>query len=748
MKTDQRLAVIAHLDELLASAGFVQSKRLSSFLHFIVLQTIDEADALLKERTIGIAVFERPLDWEPKVDTIVRTEARRLRKKLAAYYSASGEIDRSVRIDVPTGGYVPVFHFDCRSGATVAVGTSGSAPDVASAELNPSRGRLPFWVPESPRSLSRRLTAAVFLALLCIPLAFSFFSSRSRVSAHVEHFENAPFTWGYGHEFSPAISPDEQQIAYVWEKGDGQFGIYLKSVQGGNPHLLTQDRLPDLNPRWSPTGKEITFLRVHSTQADVVIHRMSDGAERLVASIATQLGSWTGDPSPLVGDLGPAWTPDGKSLIMMDLAPHAPVSGLVEITLSNGIHRQLTRTRGSIEDFLPRVSPDGQMLAFVRTTTHGVGNICLLNLQTLKVQSLTDEKYSINGLAWSDTPDQLIFSSNRKGTFQLWTVQTSDGSIQELNTYSTTALDPQIARHEKWIAYVRANESWDVDRIQIGKGIVTPTPERFIASSGRNRDGQYSPDGSHIAFVSDRSGSWEIWLCDAACSNPRKLTNFGGPWLGGLSWSPDSKQLAFDARPNGHSAIYRMPIANPSPEMVERNNFEERLPTWSNDGSFLFFNSDRDGSISIWKRDLVTGAVQNIANRASYYDAHELDHAGTLLLGRLDGTLWRMSDGGIQSAQMLPGVAVDPVLGWTTHAGAVYYCDQEDGGWIRILERSPTGTKLIARIQAQLPDSSESLDISPDGHFLLLTVIDHSSSNIYLRGSATSPIFHEARIRP
>ena len=574
-------------------------------------------------------------------------------------------------------------------------------------------------------------------AMMCISLAYLFFTNRSRVSAHDVNFEVVPFTWNFGHEFSPAISPDGQEIAYVWQKGDGQFGIYLKSVQGeGNPHLLTQGRYPELNPRWSPSGKEVAFLRVHPTQTDVLVHRINDGAELSVASILTQLGSWTGDPSPLVGDPGPAWTSDGKSLILMDRAPHAPVSGLIQLTLSNGSQRQLTRTRSSDEDFLPRVSPDGQMLAFVRATTHGVGNICLLNLKTLTMRQLTDEEYSISGLTWSNTPGQLIFSSNRKGGFQLWTMQTSDGQIQELNTNSTTALDPQVARHEKWIAYVRANDSWDIDRIRVDGGPAAPIMERFIASSGRNRDARYSPDGSHIAFISDRSGSWEVWSCDVACVYPRKLTNFGGPWIGGLSWSPDSSQLAFDARPHGHSSIYRMSIANPTPELIEKNNFEERLPSWSQDGRSLYFNSDRDGSVSIWKRNLVTGAMQRIENGTSYYDAHEVDHTGTLLLGRLDGTLWRLPDAASQSAQIIPGVLVKPVLGWTNHAASTYYCSQDDGGWTRIVQRSRTGTKLIARIRAQLPDSSESLDVSPDGHFLLLTVIDHSSSDIYLRSSA------------
>ena len=694
---------------------------------------------MLKERTIGIAVFERSLDWDPKVDTIVRTEARRLRKKLADFYHNSPHTGSDLCITVPTGGYIPAFHFGHASSPPLAAGVPAPALDLPTNEAH--RGFLFFR--ERLRPFSARVATIGFItaAFSCILLALSFTWNRTKGSANLDAFQNLPFTWEPGHQFSPAISPDEQRLAYVGEVGDGRFGIYLRSIHGGGPKLLTHGEASELNPRWSPDGESIALLRLHPTQAEVIVRRVSDGAEQLVASTTTQLGSWTGDPSPLVGDLGPDWTPDGKSLIVMDVAPHALTSGLVAITLADGSRHQITRTAGSIEDFFPRVSPNGQELAFVRTTTHGVGNLCLLDLRTLSIRQLTREAFSINGLTWSNDPGKLIFSSNREGAYQLWTVQISDGSLQTLNTNSTTALDPQAARQQKWIAYVRTNDSWSVDRIRLEKGTLTTSPEPFITSSGRNRDGQYSPDGNLIAFVSDRSGSWEIWLCDAACKAPHRLTNFGGPWIGGVSWSPDSKQVVFDARPNGHSAIYRMSIADASPKAVEENSFEERLPSWSSDGRFVYFNSDRGGHVSIWKRDLQTGAVHSVGDGGTYYEAREVDQRGTLLLARSDGSVWRASAGAVRSAEVVPGMAVNPVLGWTARAGTAFYCEREDAGHVSIYKRSNTGTELVARLQVQLPDSSESLEISPDGRYLLLTVIDHSSSNIFIRDRVTSPTF-------
>ncbi len=61
---------------------------------------------------------------------------------------------------------------------------------------------------------------------------------------------------------------------------------------------------------------------------------------------------------------------------------------------------------------------------------------------------------------------------------------------------------------------------------------------------------------NRIVFVSDRSGSREIWVCDSDGGNQVQLTKFGGSHVGSPRWSPDGRQIAFDSRPSGLSSIY------------------------------------------------------------------------------------------------------------------------------------------------------------------------------------------------
>lgn len=103
-----RASVVEQLERILADPLFKKSQRLSHFLRFGVESVLTGAAAELKEYTFGVEVFERPSDYSPSIDPIVRVMAGRLRSKLAEYYVGPGVGD-SVLIEFPRGGYVPQF---------------------------------------------------------------------------------------------------------------------------------------------------------------------------------------------------------------------------------------------------------------------------------------------------------------------------------------------------------------------------------------------------------------------------------------------------------------------------------------------------------------------------------------------------------------------------------------------------------------------------------------------------------------
>jgi len=128
---------------------FSRSARLSKFLRFAVERTLeDDADAL-KEYSLGLEVFDRDETYDPRIDPIVRVEARRLRNKIKQYYEQDGA-DEEVRIALPKGAYVPVFLRHSVDGQEEASSDSGR----------------PAVDPEALASLDRKSLAVLpFLAL-------------------------------------------------------------------------------------------------------------------------------------------------------------------------------------------------------------------------------------------------------------------------------------------------------------------------------------------------------------------------------------------------------------------------------------------------------------------------------------------------------------------------------------------------------------------------------------------------------
>src|SRR5437762_7544880 len=88
------------LERVLESPGFGRNERLSRFLRFVVERHLEGRDHELKESLIAIEVFGRKPDYDPKQDSIVRSEATRLRLRLIEYYAGQGSGDPLV-IDLP-----------------------------------------------------------------------------------------------------------------------------------------------------------------------------------------------------------------------------------------------------------------------------------------------------------------------------------------------------------------------------------------------------------------------------------------------------------------------------------------------------------------------------------------------------------------------------------------------------------------------------------------------------------------------
>ena len=114
----------------------------------------------------------------------------------------------------------------------------------------------------------------------------------------------------------------------------------------------------------------------------------------------------------------------------------------------------------------------------------------------------------------------------------------------------------------------------------------TSASTRIVVSTRQDASPAVSPDGSRIAFASDRSGSFEIYLSGSDGSDPVQLTSMKAPDTGTPMWSPDGKQIAFDSRLEGHSDIFVISAQGGSPRRLTTEAYDNMLPSWSRDGWF------------------------------------------------------------------------------------------------------------------------------------------------------------------
>jgi TolB-like protein len=137
----ESMQVRDQLNRILASEGFTNSDRLSRFLRYVVERSLSGEAGQLKEYVIGREVFDRNEDYDPRLDSIVRVEAGRLRSKIDEYYNGPGRED-DVVIQLRRDSYAPSFELRTTPSTVVAQPSDGVNPPV----IAPRRWRLGFGV--------------------------------------------------------------------------------------------------------------------------------------------------------------------------------------------------------------------------------------------------------------------------------------------------------------------------------------------------------------------------------------------------------------------------------------------------------------------------------------------------------------------------------------------------------------------------------------------------------------------------
>jgi Tol biopolymer transport system component len=449
---------------------------------------------------------------------------------------------------------------------------------------------------------------------------------------------------------APAISADGSQVVFSWA-GDGVDNpeLMLLSVGSTSRRRLTTDLGVEEWPAWSPDGAQVAFIRCGSAACGIYTVPIAGGPERKIRDLRHDRY------------YGLAWSPDGRSIVYGERSSAQQPYALFAHVLDASVVRRLTWPHGG-GDLRFAFSPDGRRLAFVRLGDDGIG-VYLLSVDTGEETALLQHQQEwFGGVAWSRDARSLILSANQDGVRRLWKLSTGGGPLEQVAIAGEDAYYPAVPRDRGRLAFVRGFSDWDLARIGLTGGKLRESGA-FPSSTRLDLDPAFSPDGRTVAFVSERSGTRELWLSNADGTGARPLTAFRGPAAGRPSWSPDGRYVAFHA-----AGIHVIPVEGGRPRKLFSDG---ELPTWSANGRWIYFSRNGGGRYRIWKIAAAGGeAVQVISREASV--ARESPQGSELYFAAADGGIWRRMQNGEESVLIddfpwpLPGY-------WAVVNDGIYY---------------------------------------------------------------------------
>lgn len=464
--------------------------------------------------------------------------------------------------------------------------------------------------------------------------------------------------------------------------------LYCAPLQGGEARRLTSHVGYEMFAHYSPDGKSIAFTGQYDGNTEVYLIPAEGGEPVRLTYTSTNERDDLGDR------MGPnnvvlTWSPDGKRILYRNRIGDGFVGKIWSVSPEGGMPQALPLPEGGFCSY----SPDGSKLAYnrvfreFRTWKYYRGgmadDVWIYDPQAQTVKNITDNVAQDIFPMWIG--DEIFFISDRDLTMNLFCYNTLNGKTEKVTDFKDYDIkfpstdgkiivfekggylfrfDPETRKSEQieiFIGsdniYARSEQKNVADYISSvslspgGKRLaVTARGEVFDlpAEKGvtRNlsrtpgaheRNASWSPDGKHIAYISDRTGETELWMQATEGGDPVQLTFDNDTYIRNFQWSPDSKRLLYTDRqnrivsvdpatktktvimqnpeseffdvafspdskwicytkpaPNQMSVVYLYHLEQQKEYPVTERWYNSSEPTFSSDGRYLIFSADRD----------------------------------------------------------------------------------------------------------------------------------------------------------
>ena len=261
--------------------------------------------------------------------------------------------------------------------------------------------------------------------------------------------------------------------------------------------------------------------------------------------------------------------------------------------------------------------------------------------------------------------------------------------------------------------------------------------QQLTTHEGSDEEPSWSPDGRKIAFRSDRSGNFDIWVMDADGGQQQQLTTHES---GDFSpcWSPDGQRIAFASEKIGNIGnrdIWVMDADGGNMRQITAHNALDSAPSWSPDGKKIAFYSDRSGNRDIWVMDANGGNLQKLTTYKCSGSSPSWSPDGRKIAfystrsGNYD--IWVMDANGGNLQKLTTHDAIDYSPEWSPDGRKIaFYSERNGGGDIWMMDANGGNLQKLTTYKC----SGSSPSWSPDGRKIAFQSLrpDYVNYNIWV----------------
>ena len=392
-------------------------------------------------------------------------------------------------------------------------------------------------------------------------------------------------TSGTPFDGQPRFSPDGKSIVFVSDR-TGSENLYVIDPDGRNLRALTRGANQSfISPDWTPDGEYVVVSRSNDLW---LYHRLGGSGLRLTGQTPPAAATGGGGGTAPTNFMGAAVAPDGRYVYASartGAAGYNQMMGTTQVVMyDRSTGRLATRTLNLGTGFRPAVSPDGKWLAYasrkmavtglkLRDLASGDERWLATDIQRDDIES-RGSRDLLPGYSWTPDSKAIVLAHHGK----IWSLDATTGKetpipftaqvdqmIGELVRFDYPVNDSMLTVRQirgarpspdgKRLVFSALDRLWIMD-------LPSGTPRRLTTSTDGEHAPVWSPDGTHIAYVSWTEDGGEIWRIAAAGGRPEKLTTQSA-YYDNIMYSPTGSRIVAARAPRTQRAIINDEI-NPS----------------------------------------------------------------------------------------------------------------------------------------------------------------------------------------